>query len=50
MSSIKLMWANEASQIDSNIELTVFTYDEDDFDENNNYRGISKFTTIIERS
>ena len=49
MSSIKLMWANEASQIDSNIELTVFTYDDDDFDEAGNYRGISKFTTIIEK-
>ena len=49
MSSIKLMWGNSASEIDSNIELTVFSYDSDDFDELGNYRGISKFTTIIER-
>ena len=50
MSSIKLMWAPGANLISSNIELTVFTYDEDDFDIDENYRGISKFTTIIERS
>lgn len=50
MSSIKLMWGKTASEIASDIELSVFTYDEDDFDEFGNYRGISKFTTIIERS
>lgn len=50
MSSIKLMWGKTASRIASDIELTVFTYDEDDFDEFNHYRGISKFTTVIERS
>ena len=49
MSSIKLMWGPSSNQINSNIELTVFTYDSDDFDEFNNYRGISKWTTIIER-
>ena len=49
MSSIKLMWGHMSSEIDSDIELTVFTYDSDDFDENGNYRGISKFTTVIER-
>jgi len=50
MSSIKLMWGNNFDEIKSDIELTVFTYDSDDFDESGNYRGISKFTTIIERS
>jgi len=50
MSSIKLMWGKTADQIASDVELSVFTYDEDDFDENGNYRGVSKFTTIIERS
>ena len=50
MSSIKLMWGPTSNEINSNIELSVFTYDEDDFDNSGNYRGISKFTTIIERS
>ena len=49
MSSIKLMWGKTSSEIDSDIELTVFSYDSDDFDELGNYRGVSKFTTIIER-
>jgi len=50
MSSIKLMWGNNFDEINSNIELTVFTYDEDDFDEFGNYKGISKYTMIIERN
>ena len=50
MSSIKLMWGKTYDEIDSDIELTVFTYDDDDFDEQGNYRGKSKYTTIIERS
>ena len=50
MSSIKLMWGKTYDEINSDIELSVFTYDQDDFDESNNYRGISKFTTIIKRS
>ena len=49
MSSIKLMWGNESNLINSDVELTVFTYDSDDFDKDGNYIGISKFTTIIER-
>ena len=49
MSSIKLMWGKTSGDIDSDIELTVFTYDSDDFDELGNYRGNSKFTTVIER-
>ena len=50
MSSIKLMWGKTYDEINSDIELTVFTYDSDDFDDLGNYRGISKFTTIIKRS
>ena len=50
MSSVKLMWAPDANLISSDIEFTVFTYDEDDFDEFGNYRGISKYTTIIEKN
>ncbi|MBR3660898.1 MAG: hypothetical protein IKN63_03230 [Bacilli bacterium] len=49
MSSIKLMWGPTSNEIASDIELSVFTYDEDDFDEFGYYRGIGKYTTIIER-
>lgn len=50
MSSVKLMWAPGANLINSNIEFTVFTYDEDEFDEYGHYIGNSKYTTIIERN
>ena len=47
-SSIKL-YLVEPQQITSKIEFTVFTYDSlDDFDEDNNYRGNSKYTINIE--
>ena len=47
-SSIKL-YLVEPQQITSKIEFTVFTYDSlDDFDENNNNRGNSKYTITIE--
>ncbi len=49
LSSIKLMWAPNGKEIISNIELTIFTYDLDDFDELGKYRGISKHTIIIEK-
>lgn len=49
-SSIKLTAGSYYYNITSDIKVTVFTYkDENDFDENNNYRGISKFTTIIKK-
>lgn len=49
ISSIKLFLAQEGSKISSPINLTVFTYDtEDDFDENNLYRGNSSYTIEIE--
>lgn len=47
-SSIKLYLANRTYEIVSPITLTVFTYDEDDFDENNHYRGNSSYTINIE--
>lgn len=31
------------------ITLTAFTYDEDDFDKENNYRGNSKYTINIKK-
>ena len=50
LTSIKLTGSTLTNDINSDITLTVFTYDEDDFDESNNYRGISKDTIIIKRS
>ena len=49
MSSIKLMWAPNATKITSPVELSVFTYDADDFDENNHYRGNSINKVIINK-
>lgn len=50
MSSIKLMATEEGSNNIENVLVTVFTYDDDDFDLNGNYRGISKSTLTIKRS
>lgn len=48
-SSIKLFYPYNDDGISSNITLTVFTYkDENDFDENNHYRGNSSYTITIE--
>ena len=47
-SSIKIFLV-EPSKITSPIEFTVFTYDDlEDFDDNNNYRGNSKYTIKID--
>lgn len=46
-SSIKLYYTAEGAKITSPIELTVFTYDDDDFDSNGNYIGNSKYTMWI---
>lgn len=49
ISSIKLFLAEKVEKITSPITLTVFTYDGDeDFTEDNHYRGISSYTIIIE--
>lgn len=50
MTSIKLTAGSKFNDISSKITLTVFTYDEDDFDENNEYRGISKYSVQISNS
>ena len=50
ITSIKLTGSTKTDKITSDITLTAFTYDSDDFDENNEYRGISKYTTTIKRS
>lgn len=47
-SSIKIFFM-EPFDITSKIKFTVFTYDDlEDFDENNNYRGNSKYTVDID--
>jgi len=48
-SSIKLFLAQQGSEISSPITLSVFTYDSnDDFDEENKYRGASSYTINID--
>lgn len=47
ITSIKLTAGSKFNDIKSKIVLTVFTYDEDDFDENNEYRGNSKYSVVI---
>ena len=49
LTSIKLTGSTFTNEITSDIILTVFTYDEDDFDENHQYRGNSKETITIKR-
>lgn len=48
MTSVKLYAVDEIDEVES-ITLTAFTYDEDDFDKENNYRGNSKYTINIKR-
>lgn len=50
LTSIKLTGSSKTNEITSDIILTAFTYDNDDFDENNNYRGNSKTTITIKRN
>jgi len=46
--AIKIQSSYQVSEIDSPIQLTVFTYDsEDDFDENSEYRGNSYYSIKI---
>lgn len=48
LTSIKLTAGSKYNDIKSKITLTVFTYDEDDFDpETNEYRGNSKYSVVI---
>lgn len=48
MTSVKLFATNKIDEVDY-ITLTVFTYDEDDFDQEGNYRGNSKYSINIKR-
>lgn len=48
-SSIKLTASTRISEITSSIKVKVFTYDEDDFDEDGLYRGNSYYEVIINR-
>ena len=50
LTSIKLTAGLEVEKIISDITLTAFTYDSDDFDEEGNYRGISKYTIIVKNN
>lgn len=50
LTSIKLTGGDKASEVVSDITLEVFTYDDDDFDSDGNYRGQSQATIIISRS
>lgn len=50
LTSIKLTNSDYTDQITSDILLTAFTYKQSDFDENNNYRGRSKYTITIKNT
>lgn len=50
LTSIKLTAGKNISEITSDIKVTVFTYDYDDFDEFNNYRGNSKYTIVVKKT
>lgn len=49
LTSIKLTASTKIDEVMSPITLTAFTYDNDDFDENNHYRGNSKYQITINR-
>ena len=48
LSSVKIFATYDIDDVDY-ITLTAFTYDDDDFDKDNNYRGKSKYTIDIKR-
>lgn len=50
LTSIKLTAGKDIDKIISDISVTVFTYDNDDFDEKSEYRGTSYYSSIIKRS
>lgn len=49
LTSIKLTASTKIDEVISPITLTVFTYDNDDFSEDNHYRGNSSYKIIINR-
>ena len=50
LTSIKLTAGKDINAITSDIVLTVFTYDFDDFDDLGNYRGNSKYTITVKKN
>ena len=50
LTSIKLTAGKKVNEISSDILVTAFTYDNDDFDLDNNYIGISKYQIIIKNN
>lgn len=50
LTSIKLTAGMKISEIISDINLTVFTYDYDDFFEDGSYRGKSKYSIIVKNN
>lgn len=46
ITSIKIYAVDKIDEVDK-IKLTVFTYDNDDFDEEGNYKGVSKYSIDI---
>lgn len=49
LTSIKLTASTKIKEVTSDIDLKVFTYDYDDFDSNNNYRGKSSYNLTIKQ-
>ena len=47
MTSIKLTASVYVDEVISPIKLSVFTYDQDDFDDSGNYRGNSIYTINV---
>lgn len=50
LTSIKLTAGKLINDISSDITLSVFTYDYDDFDNEGNYQGNSKYTIIVKNT
>ena len=50
LTSIKLTAGKKVEEITSDISVTAFTYDNDDFDEEGNYKGRSKYQIIVKKS
>lgn len=50
LTSIKLTAGKKVNEITSDIELTAFTYDSDDFTDDGYYKGISKYSIIVKNN
>lgn len=49
LTSIKLTAGKKVAEITSDITVTAFTYDNDDFDQDENYRGVSKYSIVVKK-